>query len=123
MTAQPAELTFVNAHTRSVVKALKPRLAVLKQSVLVASPINTVAPALTGTGTVGQVLTCAPGTWLNSPTFTYQWRRGGFAISAATAATYTLVAGDSGKTIDCVVTGTNVNGVHVQPSGNSIVVT
>jgi len=38
-------------------------------------PANTVAPAVTGTPTVGQTLTTTNGTWtaLSGPTFTRQW--------------------------------------------------
>jgi hypothetical protein len=39
-------------------------------------PVNTVAPAVTGTATQGQTLTTDNGTWTNSPTgYTYQWQR------------------------------------------------
>jgi len=42
-----------------------------------------------------------------SPTLTYQWRRGGTAITGATSPTYTIattVASDNGASFDCVVT-------------------
>jgi hypothetical protein len=39
-------------------------------------PVNTVAPAVTGTATQGQTLTTDNGTWTNTPTgYTYQWQR------------------------------------------------
>ena len=60
-----------------VVRAQKPRLAMAKANHKNGLPVCTVAPAVTGTVTVGQVLTCSSGTWLNSPTYTYQWRRAG----------------------------------------------
>lgn len=69
-------------------------------------PENTVAPAISGTQIVGSVLTTTNGTWLNSPTFTYQWRRNGVPIASATASTYTLVTADLGAAITCAVTGT-----------------
>jgi hypothetical protein len=74
-------------------------------------PVNSVAPSVSGTGTVGQVLTCAPGTWSNSPTtYGYAWLRNGIVIGGAAASTYTLVAGDSGTNASCRVTATNPAG-------------
>ena len=75
-------------------------------------PVNTVAPAISGSTTLGSVLTTTDGTWTGTATitFTYQWKRGGVSIGGATASTYTLVAADSSENITCVVTGTNVAG-------------
>ena len=109
-TASANDVTFVNEHTISLVKRMRPRLVQTKMVHALAGPVNTVAPAVTGTLTIGQVQTCAPGTWLNSPAFTYQWRRdtrGKVDIPGATAATYTLTATDSGSLLECMVTGTN----------------
>ena len=75
------------------------------------NPANTVAPVVTGTGAVGQVLSCSQGTWINSPTsFAYQWLRGGANISGATASTYTLAPADALASIACMVTGSSVSG-------------
>lgn len=70
---------------------------------------NTVAPpAITGTAREGQTLTVSNGTWTNSPTsYTYQWKRDGVNIAAATASTYALVTADVGAQITCTVTATN----------------
>jgi hypothetical protein len=77
----------------------------LQQEEVVVNPLTsgnppemTVAPAITGTATVGQVLTLGNGTFTGDATitYTYQWFRGGVAIAGATAATYTLVTADSG---------------------------
>lgn len=78
----------------------------------IALPVNTLAPAVTGTATVGQVLTTTLGTWTGDPTITYarQWKRDGVAISGATGATYTLVADDATKKVKCTVTATNGGG-------------
>jgi hypothetical protein len=75
-------------------------------------PVNTVAPAISGSTTLGSVLTTTDGTWTGTATitFTYQWKRGGVSIGGATASTYTLVAADSSANITCDVTGTNVAG-------------
>ena len=89
------------------------------------APVNTVAPAVTGTTTVGQTLTSTTGTWtgLPTPTFTYQWQRVTTNISAATSSTYVLVAADVGSTIRCVVTATNTAGAVSANSNNTATVT
>jgi hypothetical protein len=120
-TASPNDVTFMQQHMSSITKTMLPRLAQTKQVHLVAGPVNTVAPAITGTLAVGQVQTCSPGTWLNSPALTYQWRRNRIDIAAATVATYTLVAADSGSEVWCVVNGTNGTGV-VSARSNIILV-
>lgn len=81
------------------------------------APVNTVAPVVSGTATVGQTLSTTDGTWTGAPapTFTYQWQRAGSNIGGATSSTYVLVAADYANTIRCVVTATN----SVAPSGVS----
>jgi len=74
------------------------------------APVNTVAPVISGSTTLGSVLTTTNGTWTNSPTsYTYQWKRGATNIGTNTN-TYTLVAADSAAAITCVVTATNLVG-------------
>jgi hypothetical protein len=82
-------------------------------------PVNTVAPVLSGTPDVGQVLSCTTGSWTGSPTITYayQWRRNGSNISGATGSTYTLVNADGGASITCRVTATNGSGSASATSG------
>lgn len=81
------------------------------------APVNTVAPVVSGTATVGETLSTTNGTWLGAPapTFTYQWQRTGSNIGGATSSTYVLVAADYANTIRCVVTATNSSA----PSGVS----
>ncbi len=74
-------------------------------------PVNTVAPVVSGTETVGQTLTCTTGTWTGLPviTYTYQWQNDGGTgtwanISGATSSTYGLQASDAGDDIRCIVT-------------------
>ena len=75
-------------------------------------PVNTVAPVVSGTATVGQTLSTTNGTWTGAPapTFTYQWQRSGSNIGGATSSTYVLEFGDAGSTLRCVVTATNTLG-------------
>lgn len=88
-------------------------------SVTLETPINTVAPAVTGTPTQGATLTTTDGTWTGSPTptFTYQWQRdvagnGVWSnIGGATANTRVIQAADVPNRLRCVVTATNLAGV------------
>ena len=74
------------------------------------APVNSTLPVISGTTTIGSVLTTTNGTWTNSPTsFTYQWKRGATNIGT-NANTYTLVIADSTAAITCVVTATNASG-------------
>lgn len=94
---------------------------------IIAPPVNTVAPAVTGTLTVGSTLTTTNGTWTGSPTFTRQWRRRALdkqtseAITGSVGLTYVLQAADSGHEVYCVVTGTNTGGYNVARSNYSAV--
>jgi hypothetical protein len=75
------------------------------------TPANTVAPTLTGTAVVGDVLTCSQGTWAHEPTYlVYQWLRNGVVISGQTGSTYTVQAADPGHSIVCSVTAGNAAG-------------
>lgn len=82
-------------------------------------PENTVAPAITGTPSIGSTLTCSTGTWNGSPTgFVRQWYRGTTPVGT-NSANYTLVTADTNETITCIVTATNTGGSEPQVS-NSI---
>jgi hypothetical protein len=80
-----------------------------------APPVNTVAPVVSGTTTVGETLSCTTGTWTGDATITYgyQWQEdvagnGSFSnISGATSSTYLLDEDQEGDDVRCVVTGTN----------------
>lgn len=86
------------------------------------APVNTVAPAITGTAQEGQTVTCSTGTWTGTPTITYayQWKRNGSNIGSATNSTYTLVTADVSQSITCQVTATNAIG---SASANSNTIT
>lgn len=84
------------------------------------SPVNTVAPVVSGSTIEGQTLSVSNGTWTNSPTgYTYQWKRDGVVVVGATASTYLLGSGDVGSLISCAVTASNGSGSNTAPS-NSI---
>lgn len=67
-------------------------------------PANSVAPALTGTPTVGQVLTLGNGTWSGAPSLSKRYLRSGAPIYGQTGGTYTLTPNDLGHTIQGEVT-------------------
>lgn len=82
------------------------------------APVFTDDPEVTGTTTVGEILTCGDGSYTGNPepTFSYQWQRdneGGGAysdISSETSSTLVLTDSDLFCNIRCVVTLTNTVG-------------
>ena len=81
--------------------------------IVLTAPVNTTAPTISPSTTpnVGDTLSLTGGAWTGyGSTTTYQWKRGGTAISGATTATYTLVVADAGHTITCSITRTNICG-------------
>ena len=94
-------------------------------TLVTAAPTNETPPSIVGTPTVGTVLAVDEGAWTGAPDFTYQWSNGGTpptAIAGATGPTYTPVAGDTGKTLICTVTGSNGFGSLAVPSAPSATV-
>jgi len=87
-------------------------------------PVNTIAPAVTGTAETGLFLACNNGGWSGDPvdTYTYQWKRNGGNIGGATASTYQLQVADEGQSILCTVTATNAGGSDSEDS-NTVVPT
>ena len=84
------------------------------------APVNTIAPVISGTTTLGSVLTTTNGTWTNSPiSYTYQWKRGATNIGTNTN-TYTLVIADSTASITCEVTAINAAGSSIPATSNTI---
>lgn len=72
-------------------------------------PVNSVAPAITGTATEGETLTVSNGTWSNTPdAYAYIWKRGSAVIAGASAATYELTEDDVGAVITASVKATNL---------------
>lgn len=86
-------------------------------------PSNIVAPVVSGTNTVGSILTTTNGTWSGSTpiTYTYQWLRNGSNISGATSSTYTLVTADTSNVVSCRVTATNSVG-NANATSNSLTI-
>lgn len=86
-----------------------------------AVPTISVAPVISGNQQVAQTLSTTDGTWNNSPSsFTYQWKRDGSSIGAATANTYLLVELDAGAAMTCEVTAHNASGDSSPSASNSL---
>jgi hypothetical protein len=80
------------------------------------APTNRSAPELNGAATIGQQLTCSPGDWNGSPSFSYEFVRSVNSVDVAVAASsadYTITAQDAGATLRCEVTATNPGGAAV----------
>jgi hypothetical protein len=81
-------------------------------------PVNTAAPAITGTAEVGQTLTTTNGTWNGATPMTYavKWTScdaNGAAcvdIAGATSTTYKVQTSDTGRRLRAFVTATNSSG-------------
>jgi large repetitive protein len=97
---------------------------------VLAAPVNTAPPAITGTARVGETLQATPGGWTGNPTptLTYQWLRCDAAgancaeIGGATATAYTLAAADEGSTLRLAETAANSQGTATATSAPTGVV-
>jgi hypothetical protein len=74
------------------------------------APVSVTRPAIIGTPTVGNTLSCSQGTWTNSPAgYAYAWRRDGGSV-VGSASTYAVQAADAGHVLTCSVTASNATG-------------
>lgn len=89
-----------------VLKITKGDSSYPKQFIHFKDLITAATPVVSGTPKVGTTLKASTGTWQPSGVkATYQWLRGGTAISGATASTYAPGAADVAKAIAVKVTG------------------
>ena len=94
-------------------------------------PVNTAAPAISGTPKVGEELDATNGSWTGGVrSFAYQWQRcdaqGGSCVSVpgATGGSYGVRSADRGNTLRVVVTATNLSGsTNAVSSPTQLVVT
>ena len=116
-TAVKFEVKATNVHGESTV--------VVTNTVTPVAPVMVSAvPTITGTATVGSRLTANSGIWGPAPvTLRYQWLSNGTAISGATASTYTLAAGDAGKSVTVTVTGEKAGYETVSRTSAAVAVT
>jgi len=81
-----------------------------------AAPVSVKPPTITGIPKAGKLLKSMPGSWQNSPTYTYRWLRCSSAgtsckgISLATHSSYSVAKADVGHKLELRVTGTNMMG-------------
>lgn len=81
-------------------------------------PENTVLPAISGTASPGQTLTCSTGTWLNGvDSYAYQWLADDVEIDGETTNELLLTDDELGAVITCSVTATNGAGAASATSG------
>ena len=76
-------------------------------------PADTTAPAVSGTPTVGNVLSTSTGKWTGALAFVEQWQRctrSCVNIKGATSRRYTLAADDAGAKVRVAVTAINAAG-------------
>lgn len=88
------------------------------------APVNVVAPEITDPLAVDDIASViSVGIWNNSPTsYTYQWTRDGEDIIGETSDTYTVVSGDAGTIINCLVTAHNAAGASAPEPSNGVTV-
>jgi Trypsin len=84
------------------------------------APTNQSQPTLTGEAAVGKQLSCAPGAWTGSPSFSYQFVRSASGQDVGVAsngpAAYTVSSTDAGTSLRCIVTATNAGGTSLAES-------
>jgi len=82
-------------------------------------PVNVDVPHVSQ---AGAVLSCTMGNWLGAPTsYSYLWQLDG-ANAGTDAPSYSVQAGDVGKSATCTVTATNQAGAAVAPISNAVTV-
>ncbi len=111
--------------------ALGPGAATSAQTavVLIAAPVNTQLPVISGVTGQGQPLSASNGVWLNAPTaFNYQWQQCDATgancsnIVNATAGNYVTQPGDVGQTLRVIVTAFNAGGNNAATSAQSAII-
>jgi hypothetical protein len=86
-----------------------------------AAPVNRDVPLVTGTGAVGETLTCTMGNWDNEPSdYAFAWKRDGSQDVGSNSLNYRVDTADPGHSITCVVTAINAKGSTVAPPSNAI---
>ena len=83
------------------------------------SPVNTVAPVISGNTTIGSTLTLTSvGSYTGTApiTYTYQWYRGVTVIIGQTSTTYITQSADAGLQVTCQVQASNAYGSTFTPS-------
>ena len=88
------------------------------------APSNLTVPVVSGTAEVDQTLISTTGTWGGNPeSYAFQWQADGADITGATGSSYTILIGDTGKVLTCVVTAINDIGYSSAESAGTAPVT
>jgi hypothetical protein len=101
-----------------------PPLTIDYENTIFLAPFNTTPPTIGGSNIVGNLLKVTDeGVWSGSMPiiYSYQWKRNGNNIVGETTSEYITQLIDSGETITCEVTATNIVGTASQIS-NSITI-
>lgn len=93
---------------------------VTSAGVLVQGYVNTPAPVISGSATVGTTLVASVAAWDSNVSRTFQWQRDGFPISGAIETTYKLKTDDNGHTITLLLTGIAPGLPAISRTSNSI---
>ena len=89
-------------------------------SVALGTILLTPVPTISGTIKAGNKLTAIPGLWDTGVTLTYQWLRGGVAITGATSSGYTLTKTDINTNISVKVTGSRTGFTSVSKTSATV---
>lgn len=104
-----------------LVAFLEAAITFVTPMVIGANPVNTVAPAISGTAKVGSVLTATNGTWTGATSYKREWKAGGDVVGTG-GTTYTPKAEDIGKTITVTVEAINASGDAFKTSAQTAAV-
>jgi RHS repeat-associated protein len=85
------------------------------------APTNTTPPELSANPVVGQPVSTSDGTWTDAARLTYEWLRGGNAITGATSHTYTPTSDDTGRELKARVTAKNLAGSAMRDTAAPVV--
>lgn len=98
------------------------RAAIIAPPTELAPPVNTIRPVISGTPTVGVLLTATAGAWSGDPTpvITRQWLANDVPIAGATSTTYTPLALDVGKALSIRETAVNSQGTETAVSDSTV---
>jgi hypothetical protein len=89
---------------------------------LAALPVNSVAPAISGTAQVGQTLTCSAGTWTNADSTHFQWIQNAVGVAQDADSNYVAQVSDEGSNVTCDVFAENATGfAHYGVASDTIV--
>ncbi len=83
-------------------------------------PVDVSLPAISGIPTAGQPLTCSPGGWTGSPSFSYVWNRDGVPIPGQVSQAHTIGAAEVGHSVTCTVVAANAGGSARATSGGVV---